>query len=809
MRILWLRWTWRDFCQRWLQILATALILAIGIGAFAGVVGLREWREKSTDASLAAMRSHDLRVDLAEGAYLRTGRLRAALAKLPDHTVAAAEERLVAASQLDASRPGRPVLVPARVIGLPLRSGGQTVDRVAALNGRGLHAADTDRAIAVLDWNFAHHFDLPATGRVRLARLGTVPYVGQGVTPQHLLIIGESGMQGAQSALGTLYMPLRAVQRAVGRPDRVNELVLRLAPGADARRAEQAVASALRSALPNVGFRTTRGDEEAPQRILYRDARNDQKMFLVLAILILAGSMFAAFNLISRVVEAQRREIGIGMALGVDPRLLAVRPLVLGIQIALLGIALGIPVGIGLAEWIKGLMGDFFPLPVYADVFPTELFVIGSALGLTLPVLAAALPVRRAVAVAPIEAIRTGHRAARGAGAAGALRRLSLPGKSIAQLPLRNLARTPRRTLLTTLGLGAVITAVVAVLGMVDAIGGSADRHEKELLRSSPDRLQIELAAPEPTNGPSLRRVAAMPAVRAAEPGLVVAGSVRNGRAGIDVALSFVPIDSKLWRPSVEQGRATSDGILLARKAADDLGVGVGDSVVLQHPRRAGATLAMKQSRIRVGGIHASPVRAFAFIPAGHAAALGLGGLTNTITVLPRSGAGDATIQRALFGQPGIASVRPVRAEAESLATTVEAFTGAIQMVAAITLAMALMVAFTSTSVSLEERRREYATMFAFGLPPRSGLRVAMTESVVTGALGTIVGLALGMLVTTWVVSSLLPGVFPDLGTEARLSAATTVTTLAVGIVAVALAPLLTFRRMREMDIPSTLRVME
>ena len=34
-------------------------------------------------------------------------------------------------------------------------------------------------------------------------------------------------------------------------------------------------------------------------------------------------------------------------------------------------------------------------------------------------------------------------------------------------------------------------------------------------------------------------------------------------------------------------------------------------------------------------------------------------------------------------------------------------------------------------------------------------------------------------------------------------------TTLAVGIAAVTVAPLLTFRRLRRMDIPSTLRVME
>lgn len=49
MGALWLRWTWRDLRPRWAQVLATALVLGVGIGAFAGLGGLREWRERSAD----------------------------------------------------------------------------------------------------------------------------------------------------------------------------------------------------------------------------------------------------------------------------------------------------------------------------------------------------------------------------------------------------------------------------------------------------------------------------------------------------------------------------------------------------------------------------------------------------------------------------------------------------------------------------------------------------------------------------------------------------------------------------------------
>jgi putative ABC transport system permease protein len=44
-------------------------------------------------------------------------------------------------------------------------------------------------------------------------------------------------------------------------------------------------------------------------------------------------------------VEAQRREIGIKMALGVRPRLLAVRQLLFAAQVALIGVLFGDGVG--------------------------------------------------------------------------------------------------------------------------------------------------------------------------------------------------------------------------------------------------------------------------------------------------------------------------------------------------------------------------------------------------------------------------------------------------------------------------------
>ena len=58
---------------------------------------------------------------------------------------------------------------------------------------------------------------------------------------------------------------------------------------------------------------------------------------------------------------------------------------------------------------------------------------------------------------------------------------------------------------------------------------------------------------------------------------------------------------------------------------------------------------------------------------------------------------------------------------------------------------------------------------------------------------------------TTDVISNTMP----DLGLDVVISPATLATAVALGVIAVAVAPLLTIRRLRRMDIPGTLRVVE
>ena len=468
---LWLRWAARDARRHRWQLISIGLLLALGVGMYAAMSSMSVWRVNSADASFAALRMHDLRVSLVEGSTAPQGTLQAALADSPaQRDVTAAAERLVVATQVDASTRGRTIIVPGRIVGTPANAG---VDTLAARAG---HVGGV-----ALEHNFARHYDLPAAGSLSLAGEQRVHYGGQALAPEYFIVTAPGADFGAEAAFAVVFAPLATAQKLAGQPGRVNQLVLRLRPGSDVAAVERALRRALERALSDTGFTFTHRDQEPAHRLIYKDAEGDQEMLDIFAFLLLGAATFAAFNLISRTVESQRREIGIGMALGVEPRALARRPFLLAAQIALAGVALGIPVGLAADAWLAGVMDEFFPLPIVRASFQTGLYLQGAALGVALPLLAAALPVRRALRVTPVEAIHVGARAARSSGLAWLVKDVRLPGGSLANLPLRNLLRTPRRTLMTLLGIGAVVTIVIALAGVMNSFDNtlSASRDER------------------------------------------------------------------------------------------------------------------------------------------------------------------------------------------------------------------------------------------------------------------------------------------------------------------------------------------
>jgi len=122
---------------------------------------------------------------------------------------------------------------------------------------------------------------------------------------------------------------------------------------------------------------------------------------------------------------------------------------------------------------------------------------------------------------------------------------------------------------------------------------------------------------------------------------------------------------------------------------------------------------------------------------------------------------------------------------------------------------MRFLIAFNSTSINVDERAREIATLFAFGLPIRTVLRMTIIENLVTGILGTLLGLGLGWGVLVWFVTREFSEVMPNVSFTITLAPLTLAIAVVLGVLVVALTPLLNRRKLARMDLPATLRVVE
>jgi putative ABC transport system permease protein len=236
----------------------------------------------------------------------------------------------------------------------------------------------------VVEQGFARQNHLPDSGTLRVSGGHAVRYTGVGQSPEYFIV--TAGLGGApflsQKNYAVLFASLHTAQALAGAYGRVNDVVLTVRPGASQPLLKAELERALAAATPPVSADVTSQAQMESRRILYEDIKGDTELWRVIALLVLGGAALAALNLTARVVEARRREIGIGMGLGVRPRLLALRPLLFGAQVAVIGVLLGIAVGYAVGIPLRNVFTSMLPLPAWQTPFQAGTYAQAAASGL-------------------------------------------------------------------------------------------------------------------------------------------------------------------------------------------------------------------------------------------------------------------------------------------------------------------------------------------------------------------------------------------------------------------------------------------
>ncbi len=221
-----------------------------------------------------------------------------------------------------------------------------------------------------------------------------------------LRVTGILGDEGPARVLDGNFalMDIAAAQWAVGRLGRVDRVDVRLADGVDVARAEREMAARV---PPGILVRRPSSRGAEVERML----RAFQFNLTALSLIALLVGLFLVYNTVSVSVITRRSEIGLLRTLGVARR--AVVGLFLGeaAALAVLGCALGAPLGWLLAHGAVRLTSSTvsqFWIASSATVPPLEPRMVGLAfaVGLPLALVAAAAPALEAARLTPLAAVR-------------------------------------------------------------------------------------------------------------------------------------------------------------------------------------------------------------------------------------------------------------------------------------------------------------------------------------------------------------------------------------------------------------------
>jgi lipoprotein-releasing system permease protein len=201
---------------------------------------------------------------------------------------------------------------------------------------------------------------------------------------------------------GQAYVLLKRAQVLLGRPDRVNKLVLKLDDPYTAR----AVSAAIES---KVGYRSQSWQEASESVMSVLFIRNVIMYTVVGAILLVAS--FGIFNVISTVVLEKRRDIAILKSVGFHARDVRRIFLMEGLVIGGLGSGLGVGIGYALMLVLSRVeirppgLSDMVELPIY---WGADQMILGAAFALVSATCASYLPARKAGGVHPVDILRGG-----------------------------------------------------------------------------------------------------------------------------------------------------------------------------------------------------------------------------------------------------------------------------------------------------------------------------------------------------------------------------------------------------------------
>jgi len=565
----------RDLWRLRGQVIAIALIVASGVGVLVMSLTSLEALQETAEAYYERYRFAQVFATVKRAPDALAKRI----AALPG--VQTVETRIVEFAIVDVPGFQEPVI--GHLVSVP-EHGQPVLNRLALRSGRWVTPGRVDEMI--VSEPFAETHGLRLGDELHVVMNGnrrTLTIVGTALSPEFVYAIGPGALMPDEKRYGIFWMGREALEAAYDLDGAFNDVVLSLLRGSNPA---EVVFRLDRLIERYGGIGAFARKDQISNWFLMNEFEQLRSLSRILPTIFLAVAAFLTNMVLARLIAIERSEIGLLKAFGYSNGAIGWHYAKLVMVIAGVGILLG---------WAVGYLLGSYNTRIYADVlfrFPLLLFrpgpagfVIAAIASLAAALLGAAGAVRRAVALAPAEAMQPPAPPVFSRSALGdALfsRLLDQPTRMM----VRQILRWPLRSFFTTAGIAMAVSVLISALQWLDSIDRLVEVNFYEAQRQD-----ITVALVEPEQPSVIGEFERLPGVLAVEPRRIVSANLRVDTRKHRGSVNGVLPDARLelvYDASGRVIRVPPDGLVLSTMLAEKLGVGPGDAVLVEvlHGRR-------------------------------------------------------------------------------------------------------------------------------------------------------------------------------------------------------------------------------
>jgi putative ABC transport system permease protein len=723
----------RDLRKSWAQTGALAFVVMLGVTSYIALLGAYRDLGTSYNHTYKQLSFADITYNI----YPTDLGIVETVRRVPG--VIAVEGRLIV--DLGMTRPGtigkpeKEQQIRARLIGLQKESH-PTVNDVLVLEGR--YFEPGDKKAVLIESHFAETYHLgPGDTVYPLLDGKEMPFqvIGVVASPEYLIVSPDKQeIIPTARSFGVLFVPSDELHKIFNLNDAVNNIVVRLKPGADLAR----VNAAIKEPLKRIGLiETTFRKDQPSNNALQADLEGYREIAFLMPGIILLVAAFSVYVLLGRQVRSQQQQIGLMKALGYTNLAIVSGYLGYALVIGLCGALVGVLAGSLLEGGITTEYAVELGIPLVETRFYPDLAWQGVLLSLVFSMLASIGPALSATRVAPAVAMRLDPSISLEYGRRSLIDRL-VPLPVWMRMAIRNLSRARRRTFSTALGIIFSFILILMTWGMLDAMSHLIGYYFHDTNRW--DEMVI-------FNDPAMSGLGRVlerewPGVIEMEPILQFPATINLPGQDKDILLNGLLPDQDLYSFQMTSGGTPAEAfaghrVILTTALANNLNLHIGDQITI--------TIFSKKREAIIGGTTEEMMSSNAYVDYQTARDLTRGhGLVSYGYYLKVDPARAEQIRSELYHLSGVANVQ-LKSEMENeWRALFGLFYAFIGMMLIFAMGMVFALLFNTTTINVLERERELATMRSIGTDGRRIAFLITLESVILFLITLIPGLLIG-----------------------------------------------------------------